>query len=55
MTVFEEVQFPSKKWKSRSNGVIDLIKKALIKDPEKRITIDGFLNHEWVKKHIKNV
>jgi len=53
MTVFEEVEFPTKKWKNRSNSVIDLIKKTLIKDPETRITIEGYLNHEWVKKYNK--
>jgi len=55
MTVFEEVEFPSKIWKTKSLMVIDLIKKTLIKDPDHRITIDGFLNHEWVRKYNKIV
>jgi len=55
MTVFEEVEFPSKIWKTKSLIVIDLIKKTLIKNPDQRITIDGFLNHEWVRKYNKSV
>ena len=41
--------------KNRSTNVIDLIKSSLIKDPEQRITIDEFLNHEWIRKYNKNV
>ena len=55
MTVFQDVSFPSKIWKNRSTNVIDLIKSSLIKDPEQRITIDEFLNHEWIRKYNKNV
>ena len=51
MIVFVEVEFPPIKWKSKSYSLICLIKKALIKDPEKRITIDEFLNDEWIKKY----
>jgi Ca2+-binding EF-hand superfamily protein len=51
MTVFVEVEFPSDKWKNKSQSVINLIKKALIKDPEKRINIDEFLDDEWIKKY----
>ena len=51
MIVFVEVEFPPIKWNSKSYSLICLIKKALIKDPEKRITIDEFLNDEWIKKY----
>jgi tRNA A-37 threonylcarbamoyl transferase component Bud32/Ca2+-binding EF-hand superfamily protein len=51
MTVFVEVQFPSKKWSKNSKEVIDIISKCLIKDPTNRITIDEFLNHPWILKH----
>ena len=47
MTVFNEVEFPKQFFEKRSPLVIDLISKCLIKDPEKRITIDNILNHEW--------
>jgi protein kinase D len=53
MTVFEEVKFPSKYWKNRSNLVIDLISRCLVKDPEKRIQIDVYLQHEWIRKYNK--
>jgi serine/threonine protein kinase len=51
MTVFVEVQFPSKYWSKKSPQVIDLISKCLIKDPNKRIAIEDFLQHEWIKKY----
>lgn len=53
MTVFNEVQFPGEKWSKRSEEVIDLIKECLIKDPEKRLKIDEFFQHPWIKKQIK--
>jgi hypothetical protein len=49
--VVVEVEFPADKWKNRSPAVINLIKKALIKDPEKRVSIDDFLQDEWIKKY----
>jgi serine/threonine protein kinase len=51
MTVFNEIQFPSKHFKNRSPQVQDLISKSLIKDPLKRISIEEFLRHEWIIKH----
>ena len=53
MTVFEEVCFPSKQWINRSYSVINLINRCLIKEPEKRIIIEEFLNDEWIKKFNK--
>lgn len=53
MTVFVEVQFPSKYWSKKSSEVVDLISQCLIKDPNKRISIDAFLQHSWIKKYIK--
>lgn len=51
MTVFVEVQFPSKNWSKSSKEVVDIISKCLIKDPNNRISIEEFLNHPWIKKH----
>lgn len=51
MTVFVEVQFPSKYWGKKTKEVIDLISKCLIKDPEKRISIDDYILHDWFKKY----
>lgn len=53
MTVFTEVQFPSKYWSKRTEDVIDLIRKCLIKNPEERIKIDEYLQHLWIKSNIK--
>jgi Ca2+-binding EF-hand superfamily protein len=53
MTVFTEVQFPSKYWSKRGEDVIDLIKKCLIKNPEERIKIDEYLQQKWIKAHNK--
>jgi len=53
MTVFNEVQFPGEKWNQRSEDVIDLIRECLIKDPEKRLKIDEFFVHNWIKQQIK--
>jgi len=53
MTVFTEVQFPADKWSKRSEEVIDLIRECLIKDPEKRLKIEDFFQHAWIKKNIK--
>ncbi len=53
MTVFTEVQFPSKLWSKRTEDVIDLITKCLIKNPEERIKIDDYLHHKWIKVHNK--
>lgn len=53
MTVFEDVQFPSKFWNKRSTQVIDLISLCLIKDPNKRICVEDFLKHSWIKKYNK--
>lgn len=50
-TVYQEVCFPSKYWRNRSPEVIDLIKKCLIKEPERRIHIDDLINHKWLKKY----
>jgi Ca2+-binding EF-hand superfamily protein len=50
-TVFVELQFPPKKFKGRSKEVLDFITKCLIKDPNKRISIEQILEHEWITKH----
>jgi hypothetical protein len=52
LIVFSEVKFPSKYWSKRSSTVVDLIAKCLIKDPAKRISVDEFINHEWIQKQM---
>jgi serine/threonine protein kinase len=42
------VEFPSKVWNSRSQSSKDLINKCLVKNPDDRITMKEFLNHEWI-------
>ena len=53
MTVFTEVQFPLNNWSKKSEDVIDLIKKCLIKNPIERIKINEYLDHNWIKTYIK--
>jgi len=35
-------------WKTLSDGPIDIIKKILVADPEKRMTCDEMLKHPWI-------
>ena len=51
LAVYSEVRFPKNIWGKRSNEVIDLIKRCLIKEPKFRIKVDDILNHEWIKKY----
>jgi Ca2+-binding EF-hand superfamily protein len=50
MIVFNEVEFPEKLFKDRSAELIDLIGLCLIKNPDKRITVENYLKHPWIKK-----
>lgn len=47
--VFSEVEFTSKIWEKITKECKALIKECLIKDPEKRISIKQFLEHQWIK------
>jgi hypothetical protein len=49
--VFMELEFPDKAFKNKSPEVKDLISKCLIKDPNARIIVEEFLNHQWIKKY----
>ena len=51
LTVYSEVKFPNKYWSKRSPLVIELIKKCLTKDPQKRIKIDKILSDDWIKQY----
>ena len=44
----EDVQFRSPVWKTISNEAKDLIKKLIVKDPSKRLTIHQALQHPWI-------
>ena len=50
-TVYQEVDFPERHWSKRSPEVIDLIKKCLVKETEKRVLIDDLLKHKWLLKY----
>ncbi len=54
MIVFNECEFPDKLFKDRSKEVKDIIGQCLIKNPEKRITVDNYLIHPWIKKFNKD-
>ena len=51
--VYNEVEFPEKKFGKRSKEVIDLIKR-LTKEPKNRIKIDEILKSDWIQKNLGN-
>lgn len=51
MTKEDPVTFESPQWKYYSRSCIDLISKMLIKQPEKRITLDQIIKHPWFSKN----
>ena len=50
--VFNEVEFPPKKFGNRSKEVISLIKKCLTKEPKNRIKIDEIIKSDWIQSNI---
>ncbi len=50
--VFNEVEFPPKKFGNKSKEVIDLIKKCLTKEPKDRIKVEEILKSDWIKTNI---
>ena len=51
--VFTHQEYPEKYFGDKSKGLINLIDKALEKNPEKRINIHAFLEEEWLNKYNK--
>ena len=51
--VYQPLKFDEKEWENKSKKVINLIEKSLEKKPNKRINIDDFLKHPWIKKNLK--
>ena len=43
-----DVQFRSSVWKTISNEAKDLIKKLIVKDLSKRLTIQQAIQHPWI-------
>ena len=50
--VFNEVEFPQKKFGNKSKEVIDLIKRCLTKEPKDRIKVDEIIKSDWIKNNI---
>ena len=50
--VFNDVEFPKKKFGNRSKEVITLIKKCLTKAPEDRIKVEEIIQSEWIKSQL---
>ena len=48
---YDKLKFYKNKWGVLSQSAEDLIKSCLEKSPEKRISIDEFINHPWFKKN----
>ena len=51
--VYTHQEYPEKYFGDKSKSLISVIDKALEKNPEKRITINNFLNEEWLSKYSK--
>ena len=45
-----ELEFQGKEWLLISDALKDLLMGMLEKDPSKRLTIDGVLQHPWFKQ-----
>ena len=50
--VFNEVEFPPKKFGNKSKEVIDLIKRCLTKEPKNRIKVDEIIQSDWIQSQI---
>ena len=50
--VFNEVEFPQKKFGNKSKEVIDLIKRCLTKEPKERIKVDEIIKSDWIKANV---
>ena len=50
--VYNEVEFPSKKFGNKSKEVIELIKRCLTKEPKDRIKIDEIIKSDWIQSNI---
>merc|ERR1712137_1439930 len=49
-TLNKKLNLTHPKWAKVSDDAKDLIAKLLVKDPEKRITLEGALKHRWFDK-----
>lgn len=43
----EDVTYPPEKFKNASDEVMDLMKKCLVKNPQKRLSAEEVMNHKW--------
>ena len=50
--VFNEVEFPPKKFANRSKEVTNLIKRFLTKEPKNRIKIDEIIKSDWIQTQL---
>lgn len=49
MTCEDDVVFDKETWKNYSADSRDIINRLLIKNPEKRITLQEVIDHKWFK------
>ena len=45
--------FPKPEWNNVSKDAIDLVKKLLCVDPNRRITLEQVLEHKWIKSDVE--
>ncbi len=47
--------FKGREWDLVSNEAKDLISKLLVKDVDKRLSLDKAIEHEWIKKNMEKL
>ena len=45
----EELTFPSQEWSRVSPAAVELVKGLLERDPDRRMSAEAVLNHEWLE------
>jgi len=55
MIVYDEVKYPVYTWKKISPEAQDFVKKILVKDPKKRLSLTEILQHPWLVKDRKEI
>eukprot|EP00831_Metopus_contortus_P001417 TRINITY_DN10507_c0_g2_i8.p1 TRINITY_DN10507_c0_g2~~TRINITY_DN10507_c0_g2_i8.p1 ORF type:complete len:128 (-),score=44.04 TRINITY_DN10507_c0_g2_i8:69-452(-) len=53
--IYSEPDFSSSPWKKITKEAIEFVRRLLIKDPEKRMTLREVLQHPWITRDIKEV
>ena len=55
LTIKAEVSYDRPEWKKVTGEGIDFVKKIILKDPSKRMTLKDILQHPWILKESKEI